>query len=107
MGPIEEIIKELKEMNKKIDELPAAVGSGTPQLIEGKAVLTPKEASEYMNVGENALRDMARSNQIPHIMHGNRFLFPINALNEWMKEAANKNYEDIKDPSALRMIKNG
>lgn len=107
MGPLEQMVEELKEINHKLDELPAAAGSGSPQLIEGKAVLNTREASNYTNIGEGNLRDLARSNQIPHIMNGNHFLFPISALNDWLRETSQKNYDDIKDPTVLNLVKEG
>lgn len=107
MGELEKLNKNIELLIEKIDDLPTASGAGTTQLIDGKANLNPKEAAEFLGMGEQTLRELAHSNQIPHIKNGRYFLFPVSELYNWLRITANKNFDDIKDPDVLQLVNNG
>ncbi len=98
MGVMEEILQQLKQLNKKIDSLPAAGQDGNPVLIDGKVSLSTPEASELTGIGRQNLCDMARVGKIPHFKNGSYYMFPVKALLDWMDTEAYRNMEKNTEP---------
>src|SRR5690554_4435017 len=96
MGVMEEILEELRQLNDKIDSLPAAAGSGETVLIDGKAALSSNEASELTGVGRQNLIDMANIGKVPHFKNGTHYMFPVRPLLTWMETEAYRNMEKKK-----------
>jgi len=59
-----------------------------------KFTLTPKEAAEYIGMGENRIRQLAKYGEIPAAKSGRNFLIPRPLLEEWILEKA-RNGEQI------------
>lgn len=59
-----------------------------------KFTLTPKEAAEYIGMGENRIRQLAKNGEIPAAKSGRNFKIPRPLLEEWILEKA-RNGEQI------------
>ena len=59
-----------------------------------KFTLTPKEAAEYIGMGENRIRQLVKSGEIPAARSGRNFKIPRPLLEEWILEKA-RNGEQI------------
>lgn len=96
MGVMEEILEQLKQLNEKIDNLPAAAGGGETVLIDGKAALSTDEAVELTGIGRQNLINGANAGRIPHFKNGSKYMFPVALLLKWMESEAYKNMEKSK-----------
>ena len=85
---MEQILEQLKQLNEKIDALPAAGERGSAVLIDGKAALSTNEASEMTGIGRQILIDMAKIGKVPHFMNGSNYMFPVKPLLAWMESEA-------------------
>lgn len=59
-----------------------------------KFTLTPKEAAEYIGMGENRIRKLVKDGEIPVARSGRNFKIPRPLLEEWILEKA-RNGEQI------------
>lgn len=57
-------------------------------------VFTPKEAAEYLGMGENRIRQLVKEGKIPAAKSGRNFKIPRPLLEEWILEKA-RNGEQI------------
>ena len=55
-----------------------------------KFVLTPKEASEYIGLGENQIRSLCTSGEIKAVRSGQNWKIPKPLLEEFIIEMARK-----------------
>lgn len=53
-------------------------------------IFTPKEAAEYLGVGENRIRQLVKDGKIPAARSGRNFKIPRPLLEEWIVEKAEK-----------------
>lgn len=65
--------------------------SGAPSPAATQTVmLTKEEALKYLNLTEKELTALIDQTDIPYIKLNRSYLFPKNALEEWLKNAGNK-----------------
>lgn len=50
-----------------------------------KAVLTVKEAADYLRISASKAYQLIRNNQLPHIEFGHRYVIPKQKLLEWVE----------------------
>ena len=55
--------------------------------------LTPKEAADVIGCSEYKIKEMARERRIPHYKVGVRIMFTRAALQMWMADQENRNYQ--------------
>jgi len=48
--------------------------------------LTARQAAEYVGISYWTILDLARQGKIPHFRGGNRLLFRLSTLDQWMTE---------------------
>ena len=72
-----------------------------------RTTLTAKEAAEYLGISYWLLLDMAKRNEVPHIRAGQRILFRLTSVNEWMdvqEELSIKKVNPADSYGSLRRI---
>lgn len=92
MGVMEQILEQLKQLNEKIDNLPAAVGGVETVLIDGKAALDAKELADYLGVSAQVIREQSRQGRIPFVEVASKRVYPVAIINQWLAEESSKNY---------------
>lgn len=55
--------------------------------------LTPKEAAAFIGCSEYTIKELAREKRIPHYRVGVRIMFTRTALQKWMADQENRNYQ--------------
>ena len=53
-------------------------------------IFTPKEAAEYLGLGENRIRQLVKNGEIPAARSGRNYKIPRPLLEEWIVEKAEK-----------------
>lgn len=94
-GIMENIHKQLCELNEKIDHL-SDMGGEIPSLIDGKAALTAPEAAEILGMERNLLNKQAKRGEWPYFKKGSHYMYPVRPLLERMEEKGKNNMEQNK-----------
>lgn len=70
--------------------LPSGTNRGLPD-VEDKfpATMGPTMAAQYVGIGVNSMRDLLRTDAIPHRRQGRNYIVRRDALDEWMRSEEN------------------
>ena len=61
-----------------------------PGVLPLRLALRPKEAAKALGIGERLLWSMTNRGQIPHARAGKAILYPVDELQRWLSEQAQK-----------------
>lgn len=63
----------------------------------GKAVLTTSEVADLLRVSEQLVRKMARQKKIPHKHLGNKIIYPVHEIEQWLAQSRENWVQDKPD----------
>lgn len=97
MGVMEELLEEIKKLRSEVNNLSAADQERSAVLINGKAVIGVKKASEISGIGRNNLVEQTKNGEWPYFKNGREYKYPLKAFLKAMEEKSIKNMEEAKE----------
>lgn len=96
MGILEEMLSEIREIKKALNEVNLS-DSNDYFLFDGKAAIGINEASELSGIGRNNLVEQTKRGEWPYFKNGIQYKYPGREFIKAMNEKGIKNMEEIKD----------
>jgi excisionase family DNA binding protein len=59
--------------------------------METKEIFNLQECSKYLSINVHFIRKLVEAKEIPCVRFGRRYVFPKNAIDNWLLENANNN----------------
>lgn len=95
MGVLEELLSEIKEIKKTLNEFGASNSEGN-FLLDGKAAIGANEASELSGIGRNNLIEQTKQGKWPYFKNGTQYKYPVKEFIKSMNEKGIENMEEIQ-----------
>ena len=95
MGVMEKVLKELEDINQKLDSI-----NNSEQSSETK-MLNVNETAQFLKISTTKVYELMRQKKIPFIKAGRRKLIPKNMLLDWISQNAEDNKAQMKSFSKI------